>query len=107
MTQRELRRAPVIQNDIGYVLHFLMARNGDGRHGRDSVHRGIDGDEAFHTAGSEKLRVGLLELDVMPVGDYQQEIVVCAEMRFDSAQHASAVSISEFLGNNADRKCAT
>ena len=92
----------VIEDDVGNVGDVLMAGDGNGRNRVLLVNGGVNGNDAFDAAGEKQLGIRAHEFVVMAVGDGEKKEIVLAEEGFDAADDRCAVSIADFLGDDAD-----
>src|SRR5579885_2216608 len=70
------------------------------------INRCVHGNEALDAARGEQVRIGLQKFFVVAMGIGEEEIIFCAEVLFDSADDERAVTVADFLEDDADREGA-
>src|SRR5882762_11962475 len=102
MFEGQVRGARVVQDDVGQAFDAAMARDGDGRESKLFAERCVRGDEPLDASRQKHLRVGLQEFRIVTVDHGEEEIIVLAQIFFDSANHHRAVGVANFFGDHAN-----
>ncbi len=98
--------ALVVEDDIRDAIAFVVARDGDHRHGQALLHRRVHCNDALHGSRQQEVLVFVDQVRTMMVADDEVEVAFLQQPLLDAAQHQRRVSLTHLWNHHADGEAA-
>ena len=102
MLQGKLRRAAMIEKNIGDALYRMVARDGDGGQRHGFTEQSVHGNQPLDSALHKNMRVAVQQFLIVVMSDRQKEKTVLPEVTLDAADDHRCVGVAEIARDYSD-----
>ena len=102
MLQGQLRRAAMIEQNIGYAFQRTVTRDCNGGQRHRFAEQGVHGNQPFDSSLQKNMRITVQQFFIVVMRDREKEKAVLPKVAFDAADDHSGISVAQIASDDAD-----